>query len=74
MKWFVVLLTVYVAIWWIRTQRQSLHRATNNSPAPTTPQRMVACVQCGTHLPESDALHGPRGFYCSAAHQQQHEA
>jgi uncharacterized protein len=29
---------------------------------------MVACLQCGTHLPEAEAVKGQRGAYCSQEH------
>jgi uncharacterized protein len=34
---------------------------------------MVACLQCGTHLPESEAVQGRQGAYCSTEHRQLRE-
>ena len=34
---------------------------------------MVACLQCGTHLPETEAVRGQQGAYCCEAHQRQRE-
>lgn len=35
---------------------------------------MVACAECGTHLPEPEAYPGRGGHFCSAEHRQRHEA
>lgn len=35
---------------------------------------MVSCAECGTHLPEAEALPGRGGHFCSAEHRQRHEA
>ncbi|MET0518343.1 MAG: PP0621 family protein [Burkholderiaceae bacterium] len=43
-------------------------------PAPAKPQDIVACAQCGLHLPEAEALPGRGGQFCSAAHRSQFEA
>jgi uncharacterized protein len=37
------------------------------------PQRMVQCAHCGVHLPESEAVTGRLGLYCSTEHRQAHE-
>jgi uncharacterized protein len=34
---------------------------------------MVRCAHCGLHLPATDALPGPGGVYCSAAHRRASE-
>lgn len=43
-------------------------------PAPPAAQDMVACAQCGLHLPGSEALPGLGGQFCSAAHRADFEA
>jgi len=71
MKYLVLLLIVLAGIWWLRQQRQagppSPHHTSNG------PQTMVACTQCGVHVPEAEAVQGQRGTYCSEAHRQRHE-
>ncbi len=43
-------------------------------PAPTGgPEVMRRCAECGVHLPESQALPGRGGHFCSAAHREQFE-
>jgi uncharacterized protein len=35
---------------------------------------MLRCAHCGTHLPQTEAITGRQGHYCSLAHRQQSEA
>jgi uncharacterized protein len=37
-------------------------------------QEIVACAECGLHLPVDEALPGRGGYFCSAAHRTAHEA
>ena len=41
---------------------------------PAVPQHIVSCAHCGLHLPQSEALPGLGGVFCSAAHRAAHEA
>jgi len=73
MKYVILLLAVLAGIWWIRKQRPQ-NTGTPTPRQPSGPQTMVTCAQCGVHLPDSDAVQGLQGVYCSAAHRQQVEA
>jgi uncharacterized protein len=77
MKYLLVLAVLVVAVWVWRNNRQSdaneAHRKPTKPKTPALPMNMVACLQCGTHLPESEALRGPQGHYCCPDHRQQHE-
>jgi uncharacterized protein len=42
--------------------------------APVPPQSMLACAECGVHLPAQDALPGRGGQFCCAAHRTAFEA
>ncbi len=78
MKYLVLLLVVVGGIWWIRQQRPASMQANNaetnakpNGPATALPpQTMLPCQHCATHVPESDAVRGRLGPYCSSAHRQ----
>ena len=70
MKYLVLLLIVVGGIWWIRQQRRP---HTSSTHQPSGPQVMLPCAHCGTHIPESDAIRGSHGVYCSAAHRDAHE-
>lgn len=75
MKFLLVLAVVVVAFWVWRNNRLT-DRDDSPAPAPRPPQRpatMVACAQCGMHLPEIEAVTGGRGAYCCHEHRRQHE-
>jgi uncharacterized protein len=75
MKFLLVLAVLVVAFWVWRNNRLA-ESASNKQPPPQTPGlplAMVACLECGTHLPESEAVRGPGGSYCCIEHRQQHE-
>ncbi len=43
-------------------------------PDPQAPaEDMVRCVQCGVHLPRSEAIMAGGKFYCCEAHRQAHQ-
>jgi len=42
-------------------------------PAAGSPQPMLACAQCGVHLPRDEALPGRGGVFCGEAHRSAYE-
>lgn len=75
MKYLLVLLVLLVAFWTWRNNRQTDER--DDTPKPRArrgPVVMIACSQCGTHVPEAEVVLGDRGRYCCAEHRRQHEA
>jgi len=71
MKYLLVLLIVLVAFWIWRNNRIGRNTPPPApQPGPKPPVAMVACRQCGTHLPESEALVGRHGHYCSDEHRR----
>lgn len=82
LKYAVVILVVLLGFWLWRKNREDSADAQDELPSSpkkksvtqsTQPQIMLSCAVCGVHLPQSDALVGKRGSYCSAAHHQQRE-
>lgn len=77
MKYLLVLAVVLLGVWLWRSNRQTEREdAVQRKPrkgSQSQPDIMVACLQCGTHLPHSEAVHGRRGDYCCAEHQQLRE-
>lgn len=66
MKFLMLLLAVIVLFWLIRA---SLRRPPPQPPsARGRPQPMLACQQCGVHLPQDEALPGRGGVFCGEAH------
>lgn len=75
MKYLLVLSVVLVGFWiWRNNRREDMQSRRPARPEqPALPATMVACRQCGTHLPETESVKGPRGHYCSTEHRQQDE-
>jgi uncharacterized protein len=78
MKYLLVFAVVLVAFWLWRQGRQVDHDKPPSAPPPSKPlpppTAMVACLQCGTHLPESEAVCGQQGAYCSEEHRRLRES
>ncbi|MCU0762449.1 MAG: PP0621 family protein [Hydrogenophaga sp.] len=74
MKYLLVLAVVLVAAYiWKRNRRRDdspLPPGSVKRPKAIAPTVMVACLQCGTHLPEAEAIRGQRGSYCSHEHRR----
>ena len=65
MKFLLVLTVLLVAFWIWRNNRQSEQDdAAPKRKEPARPMPMIACDQCGTHLPQNEAVQGNRGRYC----------
>ena len=78
MKYLLVIAVVFVAFWFWRQGRQAgndtpsaAQRRAKPLPPPTA---MVACLQCGTHLPETEAARGQQGAYRCAEHRRLRES
>lgn len=70
MKYLLVLAVVLVAayIWKQNRRRDEAPPRPVKRQKSLAPTVMVACLQCGTHLPEAEAVRGQRGAYCSHEH------
>ncbi len=80
MKYLVVIAVVLIGFWLWRKNRENLSSTKDDPIHPLQPgsqnlppQIMISCVQCGVHLPSSEAVAGKLGRYCSSAHRQQKE-
>lgn len=78
MKYLLIFFIITVLVFQWRSSRAEAKAKPKAKPAPkasadTGPQTMVACAECGLHVPAADAIAGSRGTYCSAAHRQLRE-
>ncbi|MDM7948709.1 PP0621 family protein [Hydrogenophaga sp.] len=75
MKYLLVIAVVLVAFYVWRSGRQAERDASAPPPRKPLPKPgiMVACEQCGTHLPENESISGRLGPYCCAEHKAQRE-
>ena len=76
MKILLFLVAVVLLLWLLR--KSSLRRTTTQrrrppSEATGAPQPMLACAQCGVHLPRDEALPGRGGVFCGEAHRAAYE-
>jgi len=74
MKILLFLVAVVLLLWLLR--KSSTRRAPPPSPPrdpDATPQPMLACAQCGVHLPRDEALPGRGGVFCGEAHRAAYE-
>ncbi len=74
-KIILVLGAVFVLLWLIRGatgRRQPPPSTTGASPA-AKPEAMLACAQCGVHLPRNEVLPGRGGVFCSEEHRAAYE-
>ena len=72
MKFILLMAAVVILLWLLRGSLRSRLRPPPPPPpeaaAPAMLEDMVACAQCGLHLPAPDALPGRGGMFCCEAH------
>ena len=73
MKFIVLLAVVLVVIWLARNGRRRSRARDEPAAPPPAQEAMVACPQCGVHLPRSEALPGRGGLFCSEGHRAAYE-
>lgn len=76
MKFLMLLLLLGLAVFLLgfKRGRRDAPPAAKAAGAAPGPKPMIRCAQCGLHLPESEALPGRGGHFCSAAHRATFEA
>jgi uncharacterized protein len=75
MKFIILILAVLALVWLVRGARGRIPPPANPpaSESGKAPQPMVACRQCGMHLPRDEALPGRGGVFCGEAHRAAYE-
>ncbi len=73
MKILLFLVAVVLLLWLLR--KSTIRRPPPPEPRDPSaaPQPMLACAQCGVHLPRDEALPGRGGVFCGAAHRAAYE-
>ena len=66
MKYLLLLLAAALAVVWFLRKSQRVRGG--GAAAPREVERMVACGYCRVHLPLSEAVRTPRGYFCSPEH------
>jgi uncharacterized protein len=73
MKYLLLIALALLLVWWWRTATRNRNTdapAQTGAPKRPAPQDMVACRQCGLHLPRAEAIASGQGVYCSDAHRR----
>jgi uncharacterized protein len=72
MKIALFLLAVLVLLWLLRGSVARRGSPPSGRP-PGRPKTIVACAQCGVHLPRDEALPGRGGVFCGEPHRVAYE-
>lgn len=66
---YLLLFAFLGVVWWIWSKRKA---SVDSKPSSTrrvpAEEKMVTCVHCGVHLPESEGLIDDGRIYCCEAH------
>lgn len=77
MKLLIFVAAVFVLLWLLKRSlggRASPPPSRSTQPeAGAKPQQIIACAQCGMHLPRDEALPGRGGVFCGDAHRAAYE-
>jgi uncharacterized protein len=73
MKYLFLIAVIGLVLWWLKIQRRDKDKNSDDVNQAQKAQHMVRCAHCDLHLPQSDALEGLLGFYCSASHRDAKE-
>jgi uncharacterized protein len=73
-----VLIGLVVGVAWLVSRLSSSSAQRPGDPDPTAgvpkgdSEEMVACLHCGVHLPQGEAVASSAGWFCSDAHREAH--
>lgn len=81
MRNLLIFLLALVGIWWLRRTLRRIGQDRNAAAgtpgrqagqdrAEALPEHMLECAHCGVHVPETEGVRDPTGFYCSEAHRR----
>lgn len=77
MNKLLIFVLIMVAVYWVRRGLSKPAAGSGDSRAAgadrkAEPEKMLACVHCGIHVPESEGVLDDRDFYCCAEHRRLH--
>jgi len=68
MKFVLIVVAVVALLWLLGGLRRRVAPPPAKTSGSSAPQEMVACAQCGVHLPRGESLPGRGGVFCGEAH------
>ena len=77
MKLLIFVAAVFALLWLLKRSLGGRAAPPSSRPAKpdasAPPQQIIACAQCGMHLPRDEALPGRGGVFCGDAHRSAYE-
>jgi len=73
MKILIFLVAVVLLLWLLKKTMRRRPPPPSPRSDGATPKPMLACAQCGVHLPRDEALPGRGGVFCGEAHRADYE-
>jgi len=73
MKILLFLVVVFFLLWLLRKGISRRPPSSGPRDPAAAPKPMLACAQCGVHLPRDEALPGRGGVFCGEAHRAAYE-
>jgi len=74
MKILIFLIAVVLLLWLLKRSMRRPPPPSAKRPDPAQDVKpMLACAQCGVHLPRDEALPGRGGVFCGEAHRSDYE-
>ncbi|MFY8044681.1 MAG: PP0621 family protein [Rhodoferax sp.] len=69
MKYLLVFGIIFLVAWrWRSSRLQDKREVLTKKQAAATPLDIIACAECGVHVPMGESTQGKKGHYCSKAH------
>lgn len=65
---YLLLFAFLGVFWWLWSKRNAPERSDSSVRQSPPAERMLTCVHCGVHLPESEAVSEAGQIYCCEAH------
>jgi uncharacterized protein len=65
---YLLLFAFLGVVWWIWSKRNASVGSDPSARRVPPAEKMVTCVHCGVHLPESEGVADGGRIYCSEAH------
>ena len=65
---YLLLFAFLGVLWWSWSKRNTPEKSKPSVRNPPPAEKMLTCVHCGVHLPESEAVTDAGQIYCCEAH------
>lgn len=70
MRVLAILILLLIVAWWASRALERRKRQPRPPSGKKQPERMLECLHCGVHIPESEGVQGEAGFFCCDEHRR----